>query len=162
FVMMSIGGLMVTAQAGPIAKVWGLSTAALTFAASVSPLANGGSRIFWGWASDRIGRERAMIVAFVLQAVSLLLVLGVGHPSAAGRSAAAGDELMADSRVNALAREMFDAYSAGAPIPIPPSARAGGCDLDTGYAVEAELVRLRRAGGHTVVGRKIGIAHRAA
>ena len=83
FVMMSIGGLMVTAQAGPMAKFWGLSTAALTVAASLSPLANGGSRIFWGWASDRIGREKSMIIAFTLQAVALLLVLGLGHLSAA-------------------------------------------------------------------------------
>jgi OFA family oxalate/formate antiporter-like MFS transporter len=83
FVLMAIGGLMVTAQAGPMAQSWGLSAAALTLAASVSPLANGASRIFWGWASDRIGRERSMIIAFVLQAISLLLVLGVGHLSAA-------------------------------------------------------------------------------
>jgi OFA family oxalate/formate antiporter-like MFS transporter len=83
FVMMAIGGLMVTAQAGPMASSWGLPIAALTLAASVSPLANAASRIFWGWASDRIGRERAMIIAFVLQAVALLLVLGVGHLSAA-------------------------------------------------------------------------------
>ncbi|MBI4886778.1 MAG: oxalate/formate MFS antiporter [Acidobacteria bacterium] len=83
FVMMSIGGLMVTAQAGPIAKVWGLSTAALTLAASLSPVANGASRVFWGWASDRLGREKSMIIAFVLQAIALLLVLGVGHLSAA-------------------------------------------------------------------------------
>jgi OFA family oxalate/formate antiporter-like MFS transporter len=82
FVMMAIGGLMVTAQAGPMAQAWGLTTAALTLAASVSPLANAASRIFWGWASDRIGRERAMTIAFVLQAVALLLVLGVGHLSA--------------------------------------------------------------------------------
>jgi OFA family oxalate/formate antiporter-like MFS transporter len=82
FVMMAIGGLMVTAQAGPMALSWGLSTAALTLAASVSPLANAASRIFWGWASDRIGREPAMIIAFVLQAVALLLVVGVGHLSA--------------------------------------------------------------------------------
>ena len=82
FVMMAIGGLMVTAQAGPMASSWGLPIAALTLAASVSPLANAASRIFWGWASDRIGRERAMIIAFVLQAVALLLVLGVGHLSA--------------------------------------------------------------------------------
>jgi OFA family oxalate/formate antiporter-like MFS transporter len=83
FVMMAIGGLMVTAQAGPMAQSWGLTAAALTLAASVSPLANAASRIFWGWASDRIGRERSMIIAFVLQAASLLLVLGVGHLSAA-------------------------------------------------------------------------------
>ena len=83
FVLMAIGGLMVTAQAGPMAQSWGLSAAALTLATSVSPIANGASRIFWGWASDRIGRERSMIIAFVLQAASLLLVLGVGHLSAA-------------------------------------------------------------------------------
>jgi len=82
FVMMAIGGLMVTAQAGPMAQSFGLAASALTLAATVSPLANAASRIFWGWASDRIGRERAMIVAFVLQAVSLLLVLGIGQVSA--------------------------------------------------------------------------------
>jgi OFA family oxalate/formate antiporter-like MFS transporter len=65
-----------------MAQSWGLTTAALTLAASVSPLANGASRIFWGWASDRWGRESSMIVAFVLQACALLLVLGVGHLSA--------------------------------------------------------------------------------
>jgi len=37
---------------------------------------------FWGWASDRIGRERAMIIAFVMQAIALLLVLGIGQASA--------------------------------------------------------------------------------
>ena len=82
FVMMAIGGLMVTAQAGPMAQSFGLAASALTLAATVSPLANAASRIFWGWASDKIGRERAMIIAFVLQAAALLLVLGVGHLSA--------------------------------------------------------------------------------
>ena len=82
FIMMAIGGLMVTAQAGPMASSWGLTTAALTLAASVSPLANAASRIFWGWASDRMGRENAMIIAFCLQAVALLFVVGLGHLSA--------------------------------------------------------------------------------
>src|SRR5262249_10162578 len=35
----------------------------------------------WGWASDRIGRETAMGVAFLLQAVCLVLVLTVGRLS---------------------------------------------------------------------------------
>ena len=83
FVMMAIGGLMVTANAGQMAQAFGLAAGALTLAASLSPLVNAASRIFWGWASDRIGRERAMIIAFVLQAVSLLLVVGIGHLSAA-------------------------------------------------------------------------------
>lgn len=82
FVMMSIGGLMVTANAGPMAQSFGLAAGALTLAASLSPLANAASRIFWGFASDRIGRERAMMIAFVLQAVALLLVVGIGHLSA--------------------------------------------------------------------------------
>lgn len=69
---------------------------------------------------------------------------------------------MNDSRVSALARELHDAYVKGAPVPVPPSAREGGIDLDTGYAVEAEIVRMRRASGRTTVGRKIGIANRAA
>jgi OFA family oxalate/formate antiporter-like MFS transporter len=83
FVLMSTGGLLVTANAGPMARSWGLSAAALTLAATLSPLANGASRIFWGWASDRLGRERTMIVAFVLQAFFLYLVVAVGQQSAA-------------------------------------------------------------------------------
>ena len=82
FILMATGGLLVTANAGPIARTWGLSAGALTLATTLSPLANGASRIFWGWASDRIGRETAMIVAFVLQAICLWLVVLVGSTSA--------------------------------------------------------------------------------
>jgi len=81
FVLMATGGLLVTANAGPIAKTWGLSTLALTWATTLSPLANGASRVFWGWASDRIGREMAMIVAFTLQAFCLALVVVLGPTS---------------------------------------------------------------------------------
>ena len=55
FVMMATGGLLVTANAGPMAASWGIPAAALAAATSFNALANGGSRIFWGWASDRIG-----------------------------------------------------------------------------------------------------------
>jgi OFA family oxalate/formate antiporter-like MFS transporter len=79
FVMMAAGGLLVTANAGPMAQSWGLTVAALTLAATLNPLANGASRISWGWASDRIGRETAMVVAFVLQAGCLLMVLVLGQ-----------------------------------------------------------------------------------
>jgi 2-oxo-3-hexenedioate decarboxylase len=68
---------------------------------------------------------------------------------------------MTETRVAALAKEMLDAYTAGTSIAVPPSAREDGCDLDTGYAVEAELTRLRRASGRRTVGRKIGLANRA-
>jgi OFA family oxalate/formate antiporter-like MFS transporter len=82
FVLMATGGLLVTANAGPMARSWGLSVGALTLAATLSPLANGGSRIFWGWASDRLGRENTMILTFVLQAICLVLVATLGQVSA--------------------------------------------------------------------------------
>ena len=87
FVLMATGGLLVTANAGPMAKSWGLAASALTLAATLSPLANGASRIFWGWASDRLGREQTMIMAFVLQAIALLLVVQFGSRSSAWFSA---------------------------------------------------------------------------
>src|SRR5207247_1063696 len=62
FVLMASGGLLVTANAGPMARSWGLTASALALAATLSPLANGASRIFWGWASDRLGRENTMIL----------------------------------------------------------------------------------------------------
>jgi MFS transporter, OFA family, oxalate/formate antiporter len=81
FVMMATGGLLVTANAGPMAASWGVPAAALAAATSFNALANGASRIFWGWASDRVGRELAMGIAFALQAVCLVLVLTVGRSS---------------------------------------------------------------------------------
>jgi MFS family permease len=80
---MSTGGLLVTANAGPMARSWGLSAAALTLAATLSPLANGASRIFWGWASDRLGRETTMVFTFVLQALCLVAVPMLGQISGA-------------------------------------------------------------------------------
>jgi MFS transporter, OFA family, oxalate/formate antiporter len=81
FVLMATGGLLVTANAGPISQSWGYTAAALTLAATLSPLANGASRIFWGAASDRLGRENTMVLTFTLQAVCLGLVLVVGRIS---------------------------------------------------------------------------------
>jgi OFA family oxalate/formate antiporter-like MFS transporter len=81
FVMMAIGGLLVTANAGPMARSWGIPATALALATSLNALANGGSRIFWGWVSDYTGRELAMGIAFVLQAACLLLTLTFGRTS---------------------------------------------------------------------------------
>jgi OFA family oxalate/formate antiporter-like MFS transporter len=67
FLLMATGGLLVTANAGPMARSWGLTAAALTLATTLGPLANGASRVFWGWASDRLGRENTMVLTFVLQ-----------------------------------------------------------------------------------------------
>ena len=59
-----------------------------------------------------------------------------------------------------LARELTDAYAARAIVPAP-SSRDGGIDLDTAYAVEAEIARARRAAGHQTVGWKVGYANKA-
>jgi len=80
FVLMATGGLLVTANAGPMARAWGFS---ITLAATLSPLANGTARIFWGWVSDRLGRENTMIVTFVLQAFCLVAVATLGQISTA-------------------------------------------------------------------------------
>jgi MFS transporter, OFA family, oxalate/formate antiporter len=82
FVLMATGGLLVTANAGPMAKSWGLASV-LTLAATLSPLANGAARVFWGWASDRVGRENTMVFTFTLQALCLVSVATLGQMSGA-------------------------------------------------------------------------------
>jgi 2-oxo-3-hexenedioate decarboxylase len=61
----------------------------------------------------------------------------------------------------ALADELMAAYDTGQMVATPPSSRDAGFDLPAAYAVEAELVRRRRAGGRTTVGRKVGFANKA-
>jgi 2-oxo-3-hexenedioate decarboxylase len=63
--------------------------------------------------------------------------------------------------VDALADELMSAYATGRLLAAPPSVRDPGFDLATAYAVEAELVRRRRASGRTTVGRKVGFANKA-
>jgi 2-keto-4-pentenoate hydratase len=60
-----------------------------------------------------------------------------------------------------LALELMAAYSRGEAIQVPPSARDAAFDLTAAYAIEAELVRLRRAAGRTTVGLKVGFANKA-
>ena len=77
----AIGGLMVTASVKPVATNFGVGATALTVALVLTPLANGLSRIVWGWASDYLGRERTMFVAFLLQAVFLVAATTLGRTS---------------------------------------------------------------------------------
>jgi MFS transporter, OFA family, oxalate/formate antiporter len=77
--MMGIGGLMVTAQVGSVADTLGISKIVFTLALTINSLANGAGRIFWGWVSDHVGRERTMITAFLIQAVALVSVLRLGR-----------------------------------------------------------------------------------
>jgi MFS transporter, OFA family, oxalate/formate antiporter len=89
FVMMAAGGLMATAQLGPIAKdfglhdspvsLLGLTLPALTFALTIDRVLNGLTRPFFGWISDRIGRENTMFIAFATEAVGILMLSKYGH-----------------------------------------------------------------------------------
>ncbi|MEP7351864.1 MAG: oxalate/formate MFS antiporter [Acidobacteriota bacterium] len=76
--MMGIGGLLATAQVAPVADNFGISTSALALSLVVNPIANGSGRLFWGIVSDRLGREQTMLIAFTLQALSLLGVIMLG------------------------------------------------------------------------------------
>jgi MFS transporter, OFA family, oxalate/formate antiporter len=81
FVLVGAGGLMATAQLAPIAgdfqvakvpvSLLGLTLPALTFALSIDRVLNGLTRPFFGWVSDRIGRENTMFIAFGLEAVGI-------------------------------------------------------------------------------------------
>ena len=78
FVLTSVGGLMITAQASPVGKSLKIAAWAIVAAVSWSRVANGLGRIIWGWFSDLVGREMAMFIPFTLQALCLVGVLSVG------------------------------------------------------------------------------------
>jgi OFA family oxalate/formate antiporter-like MFS transporter len=86
FVCVSASGLMATAQLGPIARDFGISTTAIFFGASTLSVAlvadnvlNGAARPAFGALSDRIGREPTMAVAFSLGALSYWLLAAAGQ-----------------------------------------------------------------------------------
>ena len=89
FVMVAVGGLMAQAQLGPMAKdfkidnvpvsILGLTLPALTFALSLDRALNGLTRPFFGWVSDRIGRENTMFIAFLLEALAVYGLLTFAH-----------------------------------------------------------------------------------
>ncbi|MEW6640134.1 MAG: oxalate/formate MFS antiporter [Pseudomonadota bacterium] len=79
--MMSTGGLMVISQFAAFSKSFGvadtlvLGLAALPFALTFDRITNGLTRPFFGWVSDRIGRETTMLIAFLLEAAAIFLLL---------------------------------------------------------------------------------------
>jgi len=79
--MMGVGGLMVTANASAVGKSMGIGGGFITTALSLNAIANGAGRFFWGWVSDHLGRERTMVIAFLLQSLFLASVLTVGKLS---------------------------------------------------------------------------------
>src|ERR1700749_5108024 len=78
--MMSTSGLMVVSNVGPFAKEFNvadalvLGMAALPLSLTLSRLTNGLTRPFFGWVSDRIGREPTMALAFSLEAGAILVL----------------------------------------------------------------------------------------
>jgi OFA family oxalate/formate antiporter-like MFS transporter len=84
FVIVGAGGLMVTANLKPIAADWkidntpvtlmAMTMTAVTFAATFDRILNGLTRPFFGWVSDKIGRENTMFIAFGLEGVGIYLL----------------------------------------------------------------------------------------
>lgn len=76
--MMSTSGLMVISQMGSFAKDFGVTTAmvfgmvALPLALTIDRFTNGLTRPFFGWVSDKIGRENTMTVAFGLEGLAMI------------------------------------------------------------------------------------------
>lgn len=89
FVAVAAGGLMATAQIGPIAKdyglakmpmvLFGLSLPLLTMTLSIDNLCNGFTRPLCGFISDRIGRENTMFIVFLGEGLSMLGLMKFGH-----------------------------------------------------------------------------------
>lgn len=80
--MMGIGGLLATAQVAPVANTFGIGAEIVAWSVMVNSIANGTGRIFWGFVSDRIGRENTMMIAFLIQSAALVGVMALGSQSA--------------------------------------------------------------------------------
>jgi MFS transporter, OFA family, oxalate/formate antiporter len=78
--MMSTSGLMVVSNVGPfateykVAQVLVFGVAALPLSLTLSRVTNGLTRPFFGWISDRIGRESTMALAFSLEAIAIVVL----------------------------------------------------------------------------------------
>ncbi|HUH93410.1 MAG TPA: oxalate/formate MFS antiporter [Casimicrobiaceae bacterium] len=86
FVLIAASGLMATAQIAVIAKNFGISNEVLVFGATTLTVAlivdnvlNGAARPFFGWVSDRIGREYTMAIAFGAGGIAYWLLGTLGH-----------------------------------------------------------------------------------
>jgi OFA family oxalate/formate antiporter-like MFS transporter len=86
FSMMSTGGLMVITQFKSFAQAFGIdgktmvtiagvTLAAIPAALTFDRITNGLTRPFFGWVSDRIGRENTMGLAFILEGFAIGLLL---------------------------------------------------------------------------------------
>ncbi|MET0167967.1 MAG: oxalate/formate MFS antiporter [Vicinamibacterales bacterium] len=85
--MMSTTGLMVTSQMGAFVRDFGMAGAmlfglpVLPLALSLDRLTNGFTRPFFGWVSDRLGRENTMFIAFAFEGAAMAVwLLTLGNP----------------------------------------------------------------------------------
>jgi OFA family oxalate/formate antiporter-like MFS transporter len=89
FVAVAAGGLMATAQVGPLAKdyglarlpisLFGITLPLLTMTLSLDNLCNGFTRPLCGLLSDRFGRENTMFVVFLGEGLAMLGLMKYGH-----------------------------------------------------------------------------------
>ena len=83
--MMSTSGLMVISQMGAFAKDFGVKDAlvfglaALPLALTIDRFTNGLTRPFFGWVSDKIGRENTMLIAFGIEGIAMTIWLLFAH-----------------------------------------------------------------------------------
>ena len=86
--MLAFGGIVVTVQLNPMASSYHVDNVivafgmtALVLAITVDRILNGLTRPFWGWVSDHIGRENAIFISFILEAIAVFALLQlIGHP----------------------------------------------------------------------------------
>ena len=88
FVLMAAGGLFAVANLKQAGTGFGIDKAevhflwwaptAINFALFLDRIMNGLTRPFFGWISDRLGRENTMFIAFALEAVGVVLLAEFG------------------------------------------------------------------------------------
>ncbi|MGA2551417.1 MAG: oxalate/formate MFS antiporter [Burkholderiaceae bacterium] len=91
FILVASGGLMFAASVVPVAEDFGIDAVVVSlfgvalpagrYALSVDRILDGVGRPFFGWLSDRIGRENTMGIAFFAGALALFILSQFGsHP----------------------------------------------------------------------------------
>jgi len=85
FIMVCAGGLMTTGNLSEIARSLKVQNATIlgvsivAFTATLTGITNAGSRIMWGFISDRLGRENTMTLAFAVEGVFIFLVTQIAN-----------------------------------------------------------------------------------
>ena len=178
YLMIAFGGMTVTAQLGPIARDFGVdkrmvtllgfSLPLLTMTVSIDNLANGLTRPFSGYLSDRIGRENAMLLMFSAEGVGVFGDGGGGRNplafvvfaalifSVLGRDflALPGDlrrHLRSATRDGQQRAALYRQGNVGAGGPVGEFSGCGDGELDSGAAVDGGFERGRGDTGAAVL-----------